>query len=68
MVVAESYEGGRNDWLLGPVVRFLGSLRLSAEDHRALFAAAGFTEVELFEERSKGWLFAIGHKPLVYVA
>ena len=65
MVVAESYRGGRNDWLLGPVMRLLGSKGLSVEDHRALFQAAGFTEVQLFEETSKGWLCAIGRKPVI---
>ncbi len=64
MVVAESYRGGRHDWLLGPVMRLLGSQRLSMDDHRVLFQSAGFAEVEVFEERSKGWLCAIGRKPL----
>lgn len=64
VVVAESYKGGRHDWLLGPVMRFIGSRRLSVDDHRALFQSAGYTEVELFEERGKGWLCATGRKPL----
>jgi SAM-dependent methyltransferase len=64
MVVAESYRGGRHDWLLGPVMRLLGSTRLSVEDHRALFQSTGFAEVQLFEEVNKGWLCAIGRKPI----
>ena len=40
MVVAESYKGGRNDAVLGPVMNLLGSSRLSIENHRALFLAA----------------------------
>ena len=63
MVVAESYKGARNDAVLGPVMKMLGSSRLSVEDHHALFLAAGFTEVAIFEERSRGWLCAIGRKP-----
>ncbi|HWG19909.1 MAG TPA: class I SAM-dependent methyltransferase [Terracidiphilus sp.] len=63
MVVAESYRGGRHDWYLGPVMRLLGSQRLSVEDHRALFEAAGYTQIEIFEQRSKGWLCAAGQKP-----
>ena len=46
MVVAESYKGARNDVLLGPVMKLLGSSRLSVDDHRALFTAAGFADVE----------------------
>jgi len=65
IVVAESYKGGRYDWLLGPVMRLIGSHRLSVDDHRALFQSAGYTEIELFEELGKGWLCATGRKPLV---
>lgn len=63
MIAAESYRGGGNDWLLGPVMRLLGSHRLSVEDHRALFRQAGFADVAIAEERTKGWLCAIGRKP-----
>ena len=63
MIVAESYKGGRHDWLLGPVMRLLGSNRLSADDQRSLFQSAGYAEVELFEESRKGWLCTIGRKP-----
>ena len=63
MVVAESYKGGRNDWFLGPVMKLIGSNRLSADDHRALFQSAGYTEIELFEELRKGWLCSTGRKP-----
>ena len=64
MIVAESYKGGRNDWLLGPVMRLISSNRLSADDQRTLFQSAGYTEIELFEELRKGWLCSIGRKPL----
>ena len=63
MIVAESYKGAQNDWFLGPVMKLLGSSRLSVDDQRALFLAAGFREVEVFEERKRGWLCAIGKKP-----
>ncbi|MGA9427183.1 MAG: class I SAM-dependent methyltransferase, partial [Terracidiphilus sp.] len=63
MIVAESYKGARNDALLGPVMKLLGSSRLSVEDHRALFLAAGYNHVEIHEERRRGWLCAIARKP-----
>ena len=68
LVVAESYKGGRHDWLLGSAMKLIGSHRLSLQDHRTLFQSAGYTEVELYEERRKGWLCAVGRKPLVQQA
>lgn len=64
MLVAESYKGGRNDWLLGTVMKLIGSNRLSADDYRGLFQAAGYVEIELVEELNKGWICASGRKPL----
>ncbi len=63
MVVAENYKGARNDAILGPVMKLLGSSRLSIDDHRALFLAAGFENVEIYEERQRGWLCAMAQKP-----
>lgn len=63
MVVAESYRGGRNDWLLGPVMKLIGSTRLSADDHRTLFQAAEYADIEQFKEFHKGWICTIGRKP-----
>jgi len=65
MIVAESYKGGRNDWLLGTVMRLIGSNRLGIEDQRSLFQSAGYIEFEPFEELRKGWLCCIGRKPFV---
>jgi SAM-dependent methyltransferase len=64
MIVAENYKGARNDAVLGPVMKLLGSSRLSVEDQRALFLAAGFEDVEIHEERRRAWLCAIGKKPV----
>jgi SAM-dependent methyltransferase len=63
MVVAESYRGGKNDWILGPTMRLLGSQGLSVDDHRRLFNESGYIDVQIVEERKKGWLCAIGSKP-----
>jgi SAM-dependent methyltransferase len=63
MVVAENYKGARNDTLLGPVMKLLGSSRLSMDDQRELFLAAGYEGVEITEERRRAWICAIGAKP-----
>jgi ubiquinone/menaquinone biosynthesis C-methylase UbiE len=47
LVVAENYKGARNDAVLGPVMKLLGSSRLSVDDHRALFLKAGYQDVEI---------------------
>lgn len=63
MIAVESYRGGSDDWILGPVMRLLGARRLSVDDQRALFREAGFTDIRISEERHKGWLCVIGSKP-----
>jgi hypothetical protein len=35
---------------------------LTVSEHRDLFSAAGFTDVEVLEEYEKGWLCASGRK------
>jgi len=62
-VIAESYKGGSHDAVLGPVMKLLGSKRLGVEDHRELFTQAGYTAVDVFEERDRGWICVIGKKP-----
>lgn len=62
LVVAESYRKGAYNKLQRPVMRLLRSANLSVDDHRALFSTAGCTDIQIFEERAKGWLCAIGKK------
>lgn len=62
VVVLESYRGGKNDWLLGPVMQMLGSHRLSVEDQQKLFSEAGYVDTQIIQEKSKGWLCTIGYK------
>jgi SAM-dependent methyltransferase len=62
-VIAETYKGGSSDVVLGPVMKLLGSPSLGVKEHRELFTQAGFTAVEVFEERSKGWICITGKKP-----
>ena len=44
-------------------MKLLGSSRLSVDDHRALFLAARYTDVEISEERKQGWICVVGRKP-----
>jgi hypothetical protein len=36
---------------------------LDVVEHRKLFVTAGYSEVQVIEERNKGWICAIGGKP-----
>lgn len=62
-VVAETYKGGSRDVVLGTAMRLFGSPSLGVKEHRELFLQAGYTDVEVFEERKKGWICVTGKKP-----
>jgi SAM-dependent methyltransferase len=62
-IIAETYKTGASDYLQGPVLKLLGSSGLSPDDQRALFSKAGYVDIQIFEERNKGWICAAGKKP-----
>ena len=64
IVIAESYKGGRYYLAHWSVMRLLRSSLLSVDEHRELFSTAGYTDVQMFEERSNGWFCGTGRKPL----
>jgi hypothetical protein len=45
-------------------MKLLKSTNLGVDEHRGLFSKAGYTDIEIFEERAKGWLCGIGKKPV----
>jgi ubiquinone/menaquinone biosynthesis C-methylase UbiE len=63
IIIAESYKGGRTEMLQRPVMWMLRSRVLSLDEQHKLFSAAGYTNVQLFEERAKGWICVHGEKP-----
>ena len=62
VIIAETYKGGRWDTLKGSVMKLLKSAHLTADDHRQLFASAGYDDIQIIEEMKKGWVCAIGRK------
>ena len=60
VVIAETYKSGRLDKLKAPAMKLLNSTDLNAADHRELFLAAGYDDVQVIEEKKRGWLCAIG--------
>jgi SAM-dependent methyltransferase len=64
VIIAEAYKGRRFDILVRPAMMLLRAKYLSMNEHRELLATAGYAEVAVFEERSKGWICAVGRRPL----
>jgi SAM-dependent methyltransferase len=63
VIIAETYRGRRADWLYLPVMRLLlRAAYLTPDEHRRRLEAAGYGEVEIHVERSKGWLCAVGRR------
>jgi uncharacterized glyoxalase superfamily protein PhnB/ubiquinone/menaquinone biosynthesis C-methylase UbiE len=56
LMIAEAYKGSRYDIVYGVVMKALRAAYLTAEEHRQLFERAGYSAIEVFEERSKGWI------------
>lgn len=63
-IIAEAYRGRPMDWLYLPVMRgLLRSTYLSLDEHRTALADAGFSDVDIHAERSRGWMCAVGVRP-----
>ena len=66
LIVAEIYKGGKH---LEGVRKKIFDKHLSAnmnlltpDEHRELFANAGFSNIQIFEEVDKGWVCGVGRK------
>jgi ubiquinone/menaquinone biosynthesis C-methylase UbiE len=62
LVVAESYRNGRFDRLQRPVMKLLRSTNMSEDEQRQLFLTAGYRDVQVFKDPTRGWLCALGKK------
>ena len=66
VIIAEVYKGA-NTTAAKLVEQYASQTRmklLDVAEHRALFANADYSEVQIFEEPSKGWMCGIGKKPV----
>ena len=62
-IIAETYRGRSNDWIYRPTMTFvLKAAYLTPEQHRQLLVDAGFADVQVFEEKARGWICAIGRR------
>lgn len=62
IIIAESYRNAAHATWRRQAMKLLRSADLGVDDQRALFSAAGYVDVQIFEERSKGWMCATGKK------
>ena len=63
IVIAESYKRGAYNAFQRPIMKLLKSSNLSVDDQRDLFSAAGYTNIQIFEETARGWICCAGQKP-----
>ena len=63
VVIAETYKGGGHDPVTRLAMKALRAALLSADEHREWLASAGFSEVEVFEEKRRGWICVSGKRP-----
>jgi ubiquinone/menaquinone biosynthesis C-methylase UbiE len=65
IIIAEVYKGA-NTTVANLVENYAsrtGMKFLSVDEHRELLANAGYSDVEVIEERAKGWICGVGRKP-----
>ena len=65
ILIAEVYKGANTtvSRLAEKYASRTGLLLLSPNEHRELLTNAGYSDVQVIEERAKGWICAIGRKP-----
>jgi len=64
IVIAEVYKGANTKVakLAEKYASRTGMTLLDVDEHRKLFANAGYSDVQMIEERNKGWICGIGKK------
>jgi ubiquinone/menaquinone biosynthesis C-methylase UbiE len=65
ILIAEAYKGAMTvaAKLAEKYLPLAGMTLLSVDEHRELFATAGYSDVRVMEETGKGWICSIGRKP-----
>ena len=63
IIIAEMYSGGKHAKYISALSKVMTMAFLTVDQHKALFADAGFTDVQTDEEKSRGWICAIAGKP-----
>jgi SAM-dependent methyltransferase len=64
MIIAETYRDSTFGAVAAPVMKLLRARYMTLQQHRDLFAAAGYSEVEVFDQPRKGWMCITGRRPV----
>lgn len=66
VVIAEVYKGANTAMakLAEQHASRIGMRLLDVAEHRTLFANAGYSDIRIIEEHRKGWICAVGRRPL----
>ena len=67
IIIAEVYKGANTmvSKLAEKYASRTGMVLLSVDEHRELFEKASYADVQVIEERNKGWICGVGRKPIV---
>ncbi len=63
LVIAETYRSQTFGALLVLPMLLLRARYLTLDEHRAMFSAAGFTEIEIDHDPRKGWICGVARRP-----
>lgn len=63
VIILEVYKKAGHNVMERQVMKLLKSADMGVDEQRQLFSAAGYTDLQIFEEPRKGWLCATGRKP-----
>ena len=61
-VIAEFYNGGRHAKYADQLAQWTTMTILDVDQHKTIFADAGFAEVDVDEDEGRGWICALGRK------
>jgi len=64
LIIAEIYNGGKHARYIGRISKWTTMKLLDIDEHKAMFSNAGFTDIQIFEEKRRGWICGFGMKPL----
>jgi SAM-dependent methyltransferase len=63
VLIAETYKSMRFDFVYRLAMGLLRATYLSVREHNDLLTSAGYSEVQIFEERGKGWICGVARRP-----
>lgn len=62
-VIAEFYNGGKHAKYVDRLAQWTTMAILDVQQHKTMFADAGFAEVNVDEDSGRGWICVLGTKP-----